>query len=85
MTIVLPTEDQEISVRLDANQQPMAVAWEGSTLRVKEISNSYRVPGGSLETPIWREYFEIVTEDGWWMLIYHDLLDPQWKWEIAYD
>ena len=85
MTIVIPVDDQSIEVRLDSNNQPIAVIWEGSELRIREVSNSYRVPSGSFENPIWREYFEIVTADGWWMLIYHDLLDPHWKWEIAYD
>ena len=81
----LPNDSQRIDVVLNANSLPIAVIWEGKKLLIMEISNSYRVDGGSLENPIWREYFEILTEDGWWILIYHDLLDPRWKWEIAYD
>ena len=81
----LPSDSQRIQVLLNANDLPIAVIWEGKMLLSREISNSYRVSDGSLEDPIWREYFEILTEDGWWILIYHDLLDPRWKWEIAYD
>ncbi len=85
MTIVIPVDNQTMDVRLDSNHQPIAILWDGSELRIREISNTYRVTSGSFENPIWREYFNIVTEDGWWILIYYDLLDPHWKWEIAYD
>jgi hypothetical protein len=81
----LPNDSQQIDVVLNAKKLPIAVIWEGKKLLIMEISNSYRVDAGSLENPIWREYFEILTEDGWWILIYHDLLDPHWQWEIAYD
>lgn len=81
----IPNDGQDIQVRLDADDQPIALIWAGTELRIREISNSFRAQGGSFENPIWREYFEILTEDGWWMVIYHDLLDPRWKWEIAGD
>ena len=81
----IPLHGQDLDVRLDLNNQPIVVIWQGGEHRIREISNSYRVPSGSFETPIWREYFEIVTVDHLWMLIYHDLLDPQWKAEVLYD
>lgn len=74
-----------MEARLDANNRLIAVVWQGGEHLIREISNSYRVPSGSFEHPIWREYFEIVTVDRLWMLIYHDLIDPQWRVEVLYD
>jgi hypothetical protein len=57
MTYLLPPEQQPISTRLDTNNQPEVILWRGTEHRIERISNAYRVPDGTLEAPIWREYF----------------------------
>lgn len=85
MTFIVPLEQQPIRARLDASQQPTAIIWGGKEYVIEEITNFYRVPDGTLEAPIWREYFEVTLIVGWWGLIYHDLLEGGWGLEILYD
>lgn len=85
MTYAIPKELQPIGIRLDDKHQPTSIFWLGTEHRIERISNSYRVPDGTLESPISRDYFEIITVSGWLMLIYHDLLAGGWGLEVLYD
>ncbi len=85
MTYLVPPEQQVISARLDADGQPFLIQWRGKEHYIERISNSYCVPDGTFESPIWREYFQIITFSGWLMLIYHDLLAGEWGLEVLFD
>lgn len=85
MTYILPPEHQPIRVQVDANDQPTVIFWRENEHRIERISNSYRIPDGSLESPIWREYFQVITRSGWLMLIYHDLIEGIWGLEMLFD
>ena len=84
MTYTVPAEFQLIRVRLDERGQPTALFWGSTEYPIERISNSYRVPGGSLEQPECRHYYEITTS-GWLMRIYHDLQTDEWGVEELYD
>jgi len=85
MTYYLPLDQQRIEVRLAADAQPIDFRWIGGRHAIEFISNCYRVQDGTLEAPIERDYFEIVTIDGWLMLLYHDLISGNWGLELIYD
>lgn len=83
MTLLLPEDIQRIKVYLDGTR-PTILLWRGTEHRIIRISNHYRVAEGTLEDPIWRDYFEIVTSN-WLMLIFRDRLNGSWGMEVLYD
>ena len=62
----IPLHGQHLDVRLDLNNQPIVVIWQGGEHRLREISNSYpggSVPGGSLRSCAIARFAMVVTAE----------------------
>ena len=74
-----------IQVEVDEQGTLLALTWQGQTQHMVSIANRWRRDQGWWKKRIWREYFELTTEAGWFMIVYHDLVDDQWYLQRLYD
>ena len=74
-----------ITVTCDDLATPVLFAWEGHRHRVAQIVDRWRVDEGWWKRRIWREYFQLTTETGLLVLIYHDVRSGDWRLQRLYD
>jgi hypothetical protein len=74
-----------IQVELDGAEQPLLFVWRKYSYLIDQITNNWRVDTEWWSTPISREYFEVITRSGLWVVIYRDRLTDTWFMQRLYD
>ena len=74
-----------IVVTTDALATPIAFTWREHCHAVERIVDRWRVDGGWWKRRVWREYFQLVTKSGLFVLIYHDVRSDEWRVQRLYD
>lgn len=69
----------------DELSTPIAFDWEGHRHVVMQLIARWRVDEGWWKRRIWREYFQLITESGLLVLIYHDVPRAEWRVQRLYD
>ena len=77
---------QPLAVRTDDNAVPSSFEWNGRVHCISGICNHWRVHHDWWRcSPIWRDYYKIVTTDGFLCVIYRDLVTDTWYLARIYD
>ncbi len=77
MTYLVPQHLQQITVVTDESGALMRFSWRGTSQRIIQITNSWRVDDGWWVFRMWREYVLVTTDRAWLVLLYHDLLSDE--------
>lgn len=75
---------QAIAVRLDA-ETLIAFDWHEQEHRVVTVTEEWRVDVEWWRLRIWRDYYRVLTNQGYLVVIYHDLLEDSWYLQQLYD
>lgn len=59
--------------------------WQDQTYRVLFISEQWRIDVEWWRIRVWRDYYRLVTDNGYLMVIYQDLQDHAWYLQQLYD
>jgi len=79
------TEGEPVTVEMDRTGEPRRMRWQGHPQRIERVLARWRVDEGWWEDQrIWREYFEVTTSAGLFVL-FHDLLTGEWRLQRVYD
>lgn len=73
-----------IFVRME-NDLPITFKWRQQSHRVVMITDHWRVDVEWWRVHIWRDYYRLITDKGYLMVIYQDLLDDNWFVQQLYD
>lgn len=63
----------------------VAFQWQDQTYRVLFISEQWRVDVEWWRVRVWRDYYRLVTANGYLMVIYQDLGNQAWYLQQLYD
>lgn len=63
----------------------LAFKWQDQTYQVIFISEQWRVDVEWWRVRVWRDYYRLVTDNGYLMVIYQDLHDQAWYLQQLYD
>ena len=63
----------------------VAFTWDGQNHRVVFITEAWRVDVEWWRVRVWRDYYRIVSDKGYLVVIYQDLLDSNWYLQQVYD
>ncbi len=74
-----------IQVELDGAEQPLLFVWRQYPYPIDHITNHWRVDTEWWRSQISREYFEVITRSGLWVVIYRDRLTDTWFMQRLYD
>ena len=74
-----------IIVTCDELAAPMTLTWQNHRHVVEQIVERWRVDEGWWKRRIWREYFQLLTQSGLLVLIYHDVRTSEWRLQRLYD
>lgn len=64
---------------------PLQFTWHDQVHRVTQITRQWRVDIDWWRERIWRSYFKLITESGFLVVIYQDLLTGQWYLQRLFD
>jgi len=66
--------------------QPAMFRWQDREHRVEHVSLHWRVhTNWWKEHEDWRDYWEVATDTGLLVILYHDLIDNVWRLERVYE
>jgi hypothetical protein len=74
-----------INVIPDDLAAPAIIQWRWRRHSVTRIVKRWRVDEGWWQSRIWREYFQLITDSGLLLLVYHDVRTGQWRLQRVYD
>lgn len=75
---------QGVLIRV-SGQPPRTFTWQGQPHAVSAIVEQWRVEVGWWGEPQRRDYYRLITRDGWLVLLFHDLLSGGWYLQRLYD
>jgi hypothetical protein len=73
------------SIAVEGGNVPAGFRWQGQRHTIEVVVNRWRVDTDWWAVPIWREYFQVTTDSGLLVTLYHDLLADDWKLQRLYD
>jgi hypothetical protein len=71
-------------VTLDG-EYPLSFMWRGEVHVVGDVTDRWRIDGEWWRGGVRREYFKLLTEDGWLVVDYHDKAAGVWHLQRGYD
>lgn len=74
-----------ITVFCDVLATPTAFTWEHQRHGIARVVERWRVDEGWWKKRAWREYFQVITQTGLLIEIYHDVRTHQWYLQRVYD
>jgi len=70
-----------IPVRTDGDR-PVAFAWDRLHHRVTHVADHWRVHTNWWEgDEVWRDYWQVTTDQRYFCVLYHDLINDRWHLE----
>jgi hypothetical protein len=62
--------------------RPMGFTWQGVPRRIARVGQHWRVHTAWWEArEVWRDYWQVATDDAYLCVLYHDLLTGRWHLE----
>jgi hypothetical protein len=74
-----------IQVKHDDAAQPCLFVWRKQPHMVDQITNSWRIDTEWWQEQVAREYFEVTTPTGLWVVMFRDCLRDSWFMQRLYD
>jgi hypothetical protein len=74
-----------IAVEPDGAAQPLLFVWRATRHPVDQITNRWRVNTEWWKVQIVREYFQVTTQTGLWVVLFRDCVADEWFMQRLYD
>ncbi len=74
-----------IQVEHDGAAQPLLFVWRRQRNPINQIINQWRVDTEWWQAQIVREYFEVTTQTGLWVVLFRDCVVDEWFIQRLYD
>lgn len=72
-------------ITLWQGEQWVAFEWHGQRHRIVLVTDVWRVDVEWWRGRVWRDYYRLVSDQGYLLVIYQDLLDEKWYLQQLYD
>ena len=73
-----------IQVEQDGAAQPRLFVWRQYRYSIDQITNDWRIEAEWWDNPIVRDYFEVTTRTGLWVVLFHDCITDAWFMQRLY-